>query len=77
MPGAVAIAVAPIGQGTVINTGAIVEHECEVGDFPHIAPGAVLAGYVNVGEGSLVGIGAGWPRDCASDAGRSWVPGPS
>ena len=40
------------------NSGAIVEHECIVGDFAHIAPGAVLSGNVHVGEGTLVGVGA-------------------
>lgn len=49
---------ARIGKCTVINTGAIVEHECIVGDFVHIAPGAHLAGAVEVGSGTLIGIGA-------------------
>jgi UDP-perosamine 4-acetyltransferase len=41
----------------MINTGAIVSHDCEIGAFTHIAPGAMLAGHVHVGEKALVGMG--------------------
>lgn len=41
----------------MINTGAIVSHDCEIGSFTHIAPGAMLAGMVQVGEKALVGMG--------------------
>ena len=41
----------------MINTGAIVSHDCEIGRYTHIAPGAMLAGHVHVGERSLVGMG--------------------
>jgi sugar O-acyltransferase (sialic acid O-acetyltransferase NeuD family) len=44
-----------IGKCCIINTGAIVEHECQVEDFAHIAPGAVLAGNVTIGQGTFVG----------------------
>ena len=33
-----------IGSFTILNTGCIIEHECEIGIAAHIAPGAVLAG---------------------------------
>jgi acetyltransferase EpsM len=46
------------GYGTIINTGAIVSHECVLGDLINISPGAILAGGVQVGEGTLVGMGA-------------------
>jgi UDP-3-O-[3-hydroxymyristoyl] glucosamine N-acyltransferase len=42
----------------VVNTGAIVEHDCRIGSWTHLAPGSVLGGEVKVGERSLVGIGA-------------------
>ena len=42
----------------IINTKALVEHECVVGDFAHIAVGAVLCGQVVVGEGAFVGANA-------------------
>ena len=41
----------------MINTGAIVSHDCEIGSYTHIAPGAMLAGMVQVGEKALVGMG--------------------
>lgn len=52
-----------VGSSTVlhprcmVNTGAIVSHDCEIGRYTHIAPGAMLAGHVHVGERSLVGMG--------------------
>ena len=47
-----------IGNGVICNTGCIVEHECVIHDYAHIAPGAVLCGNVTVGEGSFIGAGA-------------------
>jgi sugar O-acyltransferase (sialic acid O-acetyltransferase NeuD family) len=41
----------------MVNTGAIVSHDCVVGSYTHIAPGALLAGQVQVGERTLVGMG--------------------
>lgn len=49
---------AKIGKSVIINTGSIIEHECKVDDFSHIAPGAVLAGNVSVGKRSFVGANA-------------------
>ena len=33
-----------IGENTIINTGAIVEHDCNVSSHVHICPGAVISG---------------------------------
>lgn len=41
----------------MVNTGAVVSHDCEIGAYTHIAPGALLAGHVHVGERALVGMG--------------------
>ena len=46
------------GMHCIINTGAIVEHDCNLGDFVHVAPGAILCGGVMVGAGSLIGAGS-------------------
>jgi sugar O-acyltransferase (sialic acid O-acetyltransferase NeuD family) len=52
-----------VGSSTIlhekcmINTGAIVSHDCEIGRYTHIAPGCLLAGHVHVGERALVGMG--------------------
>ncbi len=47
-----------IGLGAICNTGAIIEHECRVGNFAHIGPGAVLCGNVTIGDHTFVGAGA-------------------
>ena len=44
-----------IGKGVIINTAAIIEHECDVQDFSHIGPAAVLCGNVSVGKGAFIG----------------------
>ena len=36
----------------------MVEHECIIENFVHIAPGAVLTGNVIVGENTLIGANA-------------------
>lgn len=41
----------------MVNTGAVVSHDCEIGAYTHIAPGALLAGHVQVGARALVGMG--------------------
>lgn len=41
----------------IVNTGAIVEHECVIGECTHVAPGAILAGNVRVGRETLLGVG--------------------
>ncbi|MBX2933355.1 MAG: acetyltransferase [Ferruginibacter sp.] len=47
-----------VGIGAICNTGAIIEHECVIGDFAHVGPGAVLCGNVQVGEGAFIGAHA-------------------
>lgn len=42
----------------IINTGAIVEHDCAIGMFAHIATGAVLCGNVKVGDCTHIGAGS-------------------
>jgi sugar O-acyltransferase (sialic acid O-acetyltransferase NeuD family) len=47
---------ASLGKGVIINTGAIIEHECKVGDFVHVAPGAILAGNAVIGDNTFIGL---------------------
>jgi len=47
-----------IGRGCIINTSAIVDHECYIGDGVHICPGANLAGCVKVERYSTISTGA-------------------
>lgn len=49
---------AQIGRHYIINTGAVVEHDCKLADFIHVYPNASLAGNVSVGVGTHIGIGA-------------------
>lgn len=46
-----------IGFGSIINTGAIISHDCILGEYVNISPGAILAGAVTIGERTLVGMG--------------------
>lgn len=47
-----------LGDQTIINTAASVDHECRLGAGVHVAPGATLAGCVTVCDGVLIGAGA-------------------
>lgn len=57
-PNAVLNACSSIGKGTICNTSSVIEHDCDVGEFCHIAPGATLCGNVQVGNLSFVGANA-------------------
>jgi len=39
----------------IINSSAVIDHDCHVGSFSHIAPGTVLCGDVHVGNNTHVG----------------------
>ena len=45
-------------ENTIINTGAIIEHDCSIGSHVHICPGAVISGGCTVGDGAFIGAGA-------------------
>lgn len=47
-----------LGRAVIVNTGAIVDHDGDVGDGAHIGPGATLAGEVRVGARAFIGAGA-------------------
>lgn len=63
-PASLVAALAVIGPcaeilvGVIVNHGAVVDHDCHVGAYAHIAPCATLGGGVKVGERVLVGAGA-------------------
>lgn len=56
--GAIICTCARIGDNSIINSGAIVEHEDIIGKNVHVGPGVKLAGRVKIGDNSFVGIGA-------------------
>ena len=47
-----------IGKGCIVNTCSSVDHDCEIGDYVHIAVGAHLCGTVKVGNATWIGAGA-------------------
>ena len=51
-------ACAKIGKGVICNTHSVIEHECIIDDFAHIAPSATLCGKVKVGENTFIGANA-------------------
>ncbi len=62
MPGAIINADVRIGRHVIVNTAAVVDHDCRVKDFVHIAQGAVLAGWGFSGKlRGCGGWGASWP----------------
>ena len=44
-----------ISDGAICNTGSVIEHECLIGPYAHVAPGAVLAGNVTIGKKVFIG----------------------
>ena len=46
-----------MGANCIINTGAVVDHDCQIGEHSHICPGVRLAGNVRIGMGVMVGTG--------------------
>ena len=49
---------AKIEAGSIINTGAIIEHEVKIGKFSHVGPNAIICGDANIGENVFVGANA-------------------
>lgn len=47
-----------VGKACIINTGAIVEHDCTIGAFSHISVNTTIAGKVSIGRHVFVGAGA-------------------
>lgn len=76
---------ARLGRACIVNHGAVVDHECVLGDGVHIAPNATLCGCILLAEHVMVGAGAVvLPRvtlgaDCVVGAGavvtKSWPAG--
>lgn len=47
-----------LGEFCIVNTGGLVDHECDLYDFASIAPGVSMGGKVQIGECTAVGVGA-------------------
>lgn len=48
---------ATIGPHSVVNTGAVVEHDVFLGSHVHAAPGAVIGGGAEIGDRAFLGLG--------------------
>lgn len=48
---------ARLGLDVIVNTAAVVSHDCVIDKHANLAPGTLLAGEVSVGEGTLIGMG--------------------
>lgn len=47
-----------VGNGNIINTGAVVEHDCQIKDFSQVSPNVTLCGNVIIEDNSFVGAGS-------------------
>ena len=47
-----------LGDNALINSRAVVEHDCRVGRHSHVATGAILCGGCDIGAGVHIGAGA-------------------
>ena len=47
-----------IRKCAIINTGAIIEHDCDIGEFVHVSSGSVLCGGVEIGSRTHIGAGS-------------------
>ncbi|MCA9297201.1 MAG: acetyltransferase [Phycisphaerales bacterium] len=56
-PCALVNARATLGRGVIVNSGSIVEHDCDIDDCAHVAPGVVMGGGVQIGRRALIGLG--------------------
>lgn len=64
LAGAVVNPYAILHDNVLINTRAVVEHDCRIGAHSHIACGAVLCGACEVGAGVHIGAGAVINQGC-------------
>ena len=58
MPNAVVNSGSKIAAHSIINTSCVIEHDCRLGQFVHIAPNATVCGGCSIGTGTLIGAGA-------------------
>ena len=49
---------AVVGDGVIVNSCAVLEHDVEVGEYAHVAPNAAMGGGSSLGGFSHLGIGA-------------------
>ncbi|RMH72105.1 MAG: acetyltransferase [Gemmatimonadetes bacterium] len=58
MDGVVVNSGSRIGCFSIVNTRSSIDHDCQVGNFVHVAPGVTLSGGVTIEDDCLIGTGA-------------------
>ncbi len=58
MPGAIVNAESKIGDHSIVNTGAQIDHECQIGRFVNISPSVIIGGNVRIECCAFIGMGA-------------------
>jgi UDP-perosamine 4-acetyltransferase len=46
-----------VADSVIVNTAAVIDHECWIGQAVHVCPSATLAGRVTVGDEAFLGLG--------------------
>ncbi|NJR20119.1 MAG: acetyltransferase [Hyphomonadaceae bacterium] len=49
---------AQIADGVIVNTGAIIEHDCRIGSYSHVSVNSTIAGGCRIGNRTFVGAGS-------------------
>jgi UDP-N-acetylbacillosamine N-acetyltransferase len=47
-----------VGAGTILNSGSVVSHDCQIGSFVSFGPNAATASHVSIGARTMLGVGA-------------------
>ena len=58
LAGVIVNAGAKLGDHCIVNTGTVVEHDCVLSDFVHLAPHTTIGGGVKIGCCTQIGIGS-------------------
>lgn len=58
LPGSIVNTGTKLGNNVIVNSRALIEHDCRIGDHAHIASGAVICGGCSIGSDVHIGAGA-------------------
>lgn len=58
MPAVIVNAGSKINPFCILNTGAQLDHDCEMGEVSSLAPGVITGGNVKIGAGTAIGMGS-------------------
>ncbi|WP_299628579.1 acetyltransferase [uncultured Tateyamaria sp.] len=58
MPSSVVHKFSRLGEQCILNTGAVLDHECVLGNGVHLMGGCAVAGQVNIGDFATIGTNA-------------------